>query len=161
MHPHDPTVSERGSLHSMRSHMSPSSSRSAGSSPASRRLLSGSAGSGSSRPSAHSAAHSGSFASGGSISSDGRKRTRTPGPMSPALSAFGRSGGPAVNETAGSPTSAQFQLERSNVGVSMTTATLDTSSGTIAMDLTKPTTPGLYFPNLPWAGGLEHDWTPK
>lgn len=83
-------VSEVGSLHSMRSHLSPFSGRSSGSAPASSRH--NLTGSNSSRPSGHSqgrTASSGvSLAHSGSISSDGRQRLRG-GNVSPSLSAFG------------------------------------------------------------------------
>ncbi|KAH7928316.1 hypothetical protein BV22DRAFT_1030802 [Leucogyrophana mollusca] len=93
VHPGATMISERGSLHSMRSHLSPYSARSSGSAPTSSRRAFGASntGSNSSRPSAHSrvlTASSGSLRS-GSISSHGR---RTGGPISPALSAFGYAG---------------------------------------------------------------------
>ncbi|KIM39287.1 hypothetical protein M413DRAFT_447231 [Hebeloma cylindrosporum] len=82
-------MSEQGSLHSMRSHFSPSIHGSTGSAPSRRDI--GSLNSNSSRPSAHSVARSQgsgfsvaqSLVRTGSISSDERKRN------SPALSAFG------------------------------------------------------------------------
>ncbi|KAF8186624.1 hypothetical protein BJ912DRAFT_1143878 [Pholiota molesta] len=92
-------MSERGSLHSMRSHFSPSS-RSTGSAPASRRDFESSIGSAvSSRPSvaaarspagsvshyAGASAHAQSLAHKASLSSEDRRL----GAMSPALSAFG------------------------------------------------------------------------
>ncbi|KAF8626593.1 hypothetical protein AX17_006511 [Amanita inopinata Kibby_2008] len=105
-------LAELGSLQSMRSHLSPASSnRSTGSAPASRRDMSGSLGSNSSRPSAqHSLSHSGSISSydggrrrypSGQASSslrfsaytyssrEGLSGAATGGPISPALSAFG------------------------------------------------------------------------
>jgi hypothetical protein len=89
-------TSEQGSLHSMHSHLSPTSARSTGSAPtSSRRAFSSSLGSGSasSRRGAHSQGRSvssgASLARSGSITSDDRRR-RAFGPISPSLSAFGR-----------------------------------------------------------------------
>ncbi|KAI0833776.1 hypothetical protein BC628DRAFT_1307991 [Trametes gibbosa] len=96
--PRDTLQSERGSLHSMRSHLSPHSSMSpAGSAPASARHAVTS--SGSSRPTASSNSHSrgptgssgGSLTHSSSISSDDRRRRRAEvgEVMRPPLSAFG------------------------------------------------------------------------
>ncbi|TFK21461.1 hypothetical protein FA15DRAFT_597809 [Coprinopsis marcescibilis] len=88
-------ASEQGSLHSMRSHINPPSVRSTGSAAASRRELSGSVSSNSSRPSAHSSSRSTGSASdsinrsvvrSGSITSDGRHRFDPSAP--PPRSAF-------------------------------------------------------------------------
>ncbi|KAF8193429.1 hypothetical protein BJ912DRAFT_1141890 [Pholiota molesta] len=94
-------MSERGSLHSMRSHFSPSS-RSTGSAPASRRDFESSIGSAaSSRPSARSpagsvshyaggaSAHAQALAHKGSLSSEDRRLGALSPALSPALSAFG------------------------------------------------------------------------
>ncbi|KIJ62994.1 hypothetical protein HYDPIDRAFT_114155 [Hydnomerulius pinastri MD-312] len=92
VHQRHPMLSEQGSLHSMRSHLSPYS-RSSGSAPTSSRHSHGLSGSNSSRPSAHSrvqTASSGSLRS-GSLSSFGRRTGGTGFPISPALSAFGAS----------------------------------------------------------------------
>ncbi|KDR78656.1 hypothetical protein GALMADRAFT_244126 [Galerina marginata CBS 339.88] len=153
---HSPSFnSEQGSLHSMRSHFSPSV-RSTGSAPVARRDNSGSVSSNSSRPSAHSVARS--MGSGvsvahsllrmGSVSSDDRKRHL---PGSPALSAFGHgqmrtssSGGHGQGQQEssslglppiiGSPPSAHMNPEKTNtirsVGSGSTTL-MDTSFGTI------------------------------
>ncbi|KAF8151037.1 hypothetical protein B0H34DRAFT_666363 [Crassisporium funariophilum] len=150
-------MSEQGSLHSMRSHFAPSS-RSTGSAPASRRDGSGSVGSSSSRPSAHSGfslAHS--LPRTGSISSDGRKRNHG-GLISPALSAFGQqlraptSGGQggsrqqrpttpvqdhnSLSPTIGSPPSAHMSPDKMgstirSVGSGSTTLMADSSFGTL------------------------------
>ncbi|KAH9847556.1 hypothetical protein C2E23DRAFT_496989 [Lenzites betulinus] len=96
--PRDSLQSERGSLHSMRSHLSPhSSTNPAGSAPASTRHTLTS--SGSSRPTASSHSHSrgptgssgGSLTHSSSISSDDRRRRRAEvgEVMPPPLSAFG------------------------------------------------------------------------
>ena len=96
-------MSEQGSLHSMRSHFSPSIHGSTGSAPSRRDI--GSLNSNSSRPSAHSVARSQgsgfsvaqSLVRTGSISSEDRKRN------SPALSAFGlqtRAGAAAASSAA-------------------------------------------------------------
>ncbi|TFK73241.1 hypothetical protein BDN72DRAFT_894082 [Pluteus cervinus] len=87
-------VSEDGSLGSMRSHLGAGSSRSAGSSPASRRDGSDSNSSASSK----SQAARSTLSHSGSISSDGRRRHRPIAssshlnPTSPTLSAFGHPG---------------------------------------------------------------------
>ena len=78
-------VSEQGSLHSMRSHLSPYSPRSSsGSAPSASGRALNLSGSNSSRPSANSAQSRVATTSSGSLNSN-----RRPGPISPAVSAFG------------------------------------------------------------------------
>ncbi|KAH7884898.1 hypothetical protein F5I97DRAFT_1516225 [Phlebopus sp. FC_14] len=89
VHQRHPMLSEQGSLHSMRSYLSPLS-RSSGSGPVSSAHSQGLTGSSSSRPSAHSriqTASSGSVRS-GSLSS-GQRLADSGLPISPAISAFG------------------------------------------------------------------------
>ncbi|KAG2341165.1 hypothetical protein BDR05DRAFT_965493 [Suillus weaverae] len=85
IHQGNPLVSERGSLHSMRSHLSPYSARSSsGSAPASSARVFNLSGSNSSRPSANSA-HSRIA----TMSSTSLNSSRPFGPISPSVSAFG------------------------------------------------------------------------
>ncbi|KAG1735360.1 uncharacterized protein EDB91DRAFT_1145116 [Suillus paluster] len=87
IHQGNPMVSERGSLHSMRSHLSPYSARSSsGSAPASSARVFNLSGSNSSRPSANSAQSRIATTSSGSLNS-----SRPLGPISPSVSAFGMS----------------------------------------------------------------------
>ncbi|KAG9316091.1 hypothetical protein JVU11DRAFT_3764 [Chiua virens] len=89
IHQAHPVVSDQGSLHSVRSHLSPFTYSSGSAPMSSTRVLTGS---NSSRPSAHSrapTASSGSVRS-GSISSFGRRQG---GPVSPSTSAFGGTAG--------------------------------------------------------------------
>ncbi|KAK0444251.1 uncharacterized protein EV420DRAFT_1009285 [Desarmillaria tabescens] len=127
--------SEQGSLHSMRSHLSPGSTSSAGSAPAS--LRDPSTGSSKSRGTASS-----SLVHSGSISSDGRHRHRAQGPMSPALSAFGPAS-PA--SSVASPHRAHFSAASSMHDMGMRRGATDDSG---------PISP------LPWAGGLDPNWKP-
>lgn len=176
-------TSEQGSLHSMRSHVSPASPpRSTGSAAAStRRELS--YGSNSSRPSAHSAARSTgtggsaalsfaqSLARSGSITSDGRKRGH--GPISPALSVFGNKlrDGSGSGSGSGSGYGSEFAVSREGSGSG--------SAGSEGVVLQSPSTaylgpekatnttpsamssPPLMPLNMPWAGGLEDNWSPS
>ncbi|PBK89015.1 hypothetical protein ARMGADRAFT_1167792 [Armillaria gallica] len=130
--------SEQGSLHSMRSHLSPGSRSSAGSAPAS--LRDPSTGSGSSK--SHGTAGHSSLAHSGSISSDGRHRYRAQGPMSPALSAFG----PA------SPASSVVSPHRVHFSAASSMHDMGVRGG--ATDDSGPISP------LPWAGGLDPNWKP-
>ncbi|KAH0833390.1 hypothetical protein J3R83DRAFT_12494 [Lanmaoa asiatica] len=106
VHQLHPMHSDQGSLHSMRSHLSPYS-RSSGSAPMSSKHSHVLFGSNSSRPSAHSRVQtvsSGSVRS-GSLSSFGRRQG---GPVSPSVSAFGgtiESGRLSATEELPSPTS--------------------------------------------------------
>lgn len=85
IHQGNPLVSERGSLHSMRSHLSPYSARSSsGSAPASSARVFNLSGSNSSRPSANSAHSRVATTSSASLNS-----SRPFGPISPSVSAFG------------------------------------------------------------------------
>ncbi|KAG0705771.1 hypothetical protein DFH29DRAFT_872738 [Suillus ampliporus] len=85
IHQGNPMVSEQGSLHSMRSHLSPYSARSSsGSAPASSARVFNLSGSNSSRPSANSAQSRIATTSSGSLNS-----SRPLGPISPSVSAFG------------------------------------------------------------------------
>lgn len=130
--------SEQGSLHSMRSHLSPGSRSSAGSAPAS--LRDPSTGSGSSK--SHGTAGHSSLAHSGSISSDGRHRYRVQGPMSPALSAFG----PA------SPAASLVSPHRAHFSAASSMHDMGVRRG--ATDDSGPISP------LPWAGGLDPNWKP-
>ncbi|KAG1842490.1 hypothetical protein DFJ58DRAFT_806033 [Suillus subalutaceus] len=85
IHQGNPLVSERGSLHSMRSHLSPYSARSSsGSAPTSFARAFNLSGSNSSRPSANSAHSRVATMSSASLNS-----SRPFGPISPSVSAFG------------------------------------------------------------------------
>ncbi|KAG2147709.1 uncharacterized protein EDB93DRAFT_1205927 [Suillus bovinus] len=85
IHQGNPLVSERGSLHSMRSHLSPYSARSSsGSAPASSARVFNLSGSNSSRPSANSAHSRVATMSSASLHS-----SRPFSPISPSVSAFG------------------------------------------------------------------------
>jgi hypothetical protein len=180
-------MSERGSLHSMRSHFNPSV-RSTGSAPASRRDGSGSVGSSPSRPSAHSIART------GSISSDGRRR---PNPTSPTPSAFGYSRSPLSNNnknkdnnsrspfddpplpsilpTIGSPPCAHVTPDKKSTVRSLggsigsgsvgTVMDMDGLFGTVrGADLTRSGSTSQFSAtsplNAPWAAGLDNDWMP-
>jgi len=84
IHQGNPMVSEQGSLHCMRSHLSPYSARSSsGSAPASSGRAFNLSGSNSSRPSGNSAHSRVATASSGSLNSHRRQ-----GPISPSVSAF-------------------------------------------------------------------------
>jgi hypothetical protein len=154
-------ISEVGSLHSMRSHLSPTSPLSSGSAPVSlRHHLSGS---NSSRPSAYShdrTASSGrSLAHSGSISSDDRRRTR--GGVSPSLSAFGSD----IPSTSQFPSPPPPYVPRSlQVGPRESTVTTRTSvpeSMDTQATLTKggqvadQTTGDSELLSMPWATGLD------
>lgn len=162
-------MSEQGSLHSMRSHFSPSM-RSSGSAAASRRELNnGSLSSNSSRPSHHSSAsaHSQTLSRTGSIPNENRRNLRvggTSGNVSPALSAFGHyapqmraSHSVADSAVAGleSPASAHVSPHKSgtlrSVGSSSmgSTTVMDRSFGTLREE-----------EGMPWAGGLDDEWRP-
>ncbi|KAL0945502.1 hypothetical protein HGRIS_000986 [Hohenbuehelia grisea] len=195
VHPRDPTTSEQASLHSMRSHLAPGSGRSAGSSPASpppsargrRWAGDGSLGSNSSRPSAHSAAATGSGASAVSISlSHQGSFTRHPSGIvaSPALSAFGHNG-PRISEIPSIP-STHFSSGHghghrltgtgSSSGAEAPLPPLPTmpaqaargdsgllrvASPEVAAGGERATSPQLsHMSAMPWAGGLDHDWAP-
>ena len=172
-------MSEQGSLHSMRSHFTPSS-RSTGSAPASRRDVNSSLSSANSaRPSAHSGSQHSAFSGSaiahslvraGSLSGDERRR----GPSSPALSAFGHHQarhGPPAPEAIGKPPSAHMSAaDKTASGGTLRTVESDT---TAVMDASVSTVHGVQparslsplsatFPlNAPWAGGLDSDWQPS
>ncbi|KAF9231363.1 hypothetical protein BU15DRAFT_56224 [Melanogaster broomeanus] len=101
VHQRHPMLSEQGSLHSMQSHLSPSS----GSAPTSSRHFHDLSGSNSSRPSAHSRAHTASSGSLRSGSLSGRRTGGTGFPISPAVSAFGVGNRISILEELPSPTS--------------------------------------------------------
>lgn len=176
-------LSEQGSLHSMRSHLAPSS-RSTGSASASR--MGGSFGSNSSRPSAYSVASAAnnSLNRQGSIGSDGFGHRRV-GPISPALSALGPmyrrsqwishgsgsdiqsgsgSGGSGfglasvveqpVPAMVGPPPSAHMTPDRSTI------RTVTSGSATLRDNERMTTSPPLSPSFAPWATGLDQDWTP-
>ncbi|KAI0261169.1 hypothetical protein BC834DRAFT_972946 [Gloeopeniophorella convolvens] len=155
VHPREPTTSEQGSLHSMRSHLSPRSALSAsGSAPASSEHSRGPTGS-----SGKSLAHS------SSVSSYDRRFVRSdPGEVSPPLSAIGRSTmlpppPRALTSTSpvrglGSPTSPPLapQLMPSATITSTTTR----SSVTTHTSVTDPITGEVSrFPHVAWTGGRE------
>lgn len=158
-------ISEVGSLHSMRSHLSPYSPRSSGSAPASSHNLTGS---NSSRPSGHSQGRTGS--SGGSlahstsISSDGRRRTR--GAISPALSAFGGQDSPSSSLAFPTPPPPPPPyIPRSPLSDPDTTIRLTTPGTSITSEDTTGTTghhvprhstgPDSQLLSMPWATGLD------
>ena len=180
-------TSEQGSLHSMRSHFSPSV-RSTGSAPASRFEV-GSVNSNSSRPSAHSNSRSvssgmQSIARTNSISSDSRKRPGH-GAIAPALSAFGLRG--QTRASNGGSGSGQHQIGAESplspvigsppsVHVSPSKTVRSTGSGsTTLFDTSMSTVRGASlsragsasplstnFPmTAPWAGGLDENWQPS
>jgi hypothetical protein len=182
-------MSEQGSLHSMRSHFSPSIHGSTGSAPSRRDI--GSLNSNSSRPSAHSVARSQgsgfsvaqSLVRTGSISSEERKRN------SPALSAFGHQTRAAASSSSrpmrspspygypepplspviGSPPSAHMSPNKATTIRSMrsgsTTVVADTSFGSTlrgAQGSRSASPLSASFPlNAPWVGGLDNDWQPS
>ena len=173
--PVSPT-SEIGSLHSMRSHLSPYASRSpVGSAPASSHQLSGS---GSSRPSAHSHArtNSGSLAHSSSISSmeqqSGARRAATGNLVSPPLSAvFPRARSPADDNRATSPAMSP-RTRRSlfpppgahDVSPTSSRTPLLTADGTvnsqtnssITTTMTDPVTGAvMHLPGMPWRTGTD------
>ncbi|KIK67024.1 hypothetical protein GYMLUDRAFT_256983 [Collybiopsis luxurians FD-317 M1] len=166
--------SEQGSLHSMRSHLSPVS-RSTGSASASRREQSGSSGSASSRPSARSAARSavsGSDGSGaslshaGSISSDGRRKNIARA-LSPTLSAFGSGSPPASNSghnhypsSLGSPLQDESPLK---VAIPSSIPEVPTVADSSLEDRrqTSHRSPQSTFSAVPWAAGLDDAWSPS
>ncbi|KAF9459040.1 hypothetical protein BDZ94DRAFT_1269228 [Collybia nuda] len=157
-----PDIAEEASLYSIRSHNAPS--RSTGSAPASRRDMTGSNGSASSRPSAFSAARTGSsghsLAHSGSITSEDRKR----GHVSPTMSAFGHGhrsdGEPPLSPLLNTPPLVHF-AERAGTVRSITSGT--TAVDTLAGSSAEPGSPRsqlTQFSSAPWAGGLDQDWTP-
>lgn len=173
-------VSEQASLHSMRSHLSPRSSRSAGSAAASRRDGSGSqssrrTGSSSSGP---SLVHS------NSLSSDGRRHGRGHGPRSPTLSVFGtglhsptspRLLNPMIERIASddgyhsrSTSNSQSHSSRSHggeqleplpEGVAIDGPVRSQTKGEAEQPSNRPTSPVLSPEVVPWATGLDKDWT--
>lgn len=182
-------LSEQGSLHSMRSHMAPSS-RSTGSASASRREMGGSFGSNSSRPSAYSAvsATHNSLSRQGSLGSDGFGRRRVGGPISPALSALGPmyrrsqwmagsgsdslsgsgSGGSGfglasvVEQQQPAPAAMVGPPPSAHVSPDRSTIRTVTSGSATLRDDERRTTasPPLSPSFAPWAVGLDQDWTP-
>jgi len=171
VHPRSITLSEQGSLHSMRSHLAPNAVRSTGSAPTSlRHVVEGSYGSGSSRPSAHSGLRSASTDS-NSVTSDGRRRLRASvsqtGPISPPMSAIGRPGRTPVGDMLtpyptppgsppASPPSSPFGASYRQPTTSMS-SNADTTLPSVDSD---PASPSQYFHAVPWAAGLNSGWTP-
>ncbi|KAJ3819602.1 hypothetical protein F5880DRAFT_1724170 [Lentinula raphanica] len=167
--------SEQGSLHSMRSHLSPVNSHSSGSAPASRRDKSGSTGSVSSRPSAHSAARSvisgsegsgASLAHSGSISSDDRRKGRPHPPMSPAISAFGHTSPPPVSSPGNSNKHSSLDSspadEPLNVSIPTPIAEVPLVGSSVEdQRQTSPRSPRSPLSSVPWAGGLDDAWAPS
>jgi len=172
-------ASERASLHSMRSHLSPST-RSTGSAPVGRFEM-GSVNSGASRPSAHSrSASSGmhSLVHQGSISSDSRRKNGSAG-QSPALSAFGMRPSSRVSPgldqyldstIIGTPPTVHVSPQKSDAVWSIasgSTTLFDTSMRTLRglptpprSNESSPLSKNLQLNPPPWAGGLAHDWQP-
>ncbi|KAF5389500.1 hypothetical protein D9757_004358 [Collybiopsis confluens] len=154
--------SEQGSLHSMRSYLSPTS-RSTGSAAASRREQSGSA---SSRPSARSAARSFAFSSdgsgasvshSGSISSDDRRKNRAL-TMSPTLSAFGsRSQPPSTSGHGQYPSS----LGGDESPLRMPSPIPEGPAISSSQGHTSPHSPRSPLSSVPWAAGLDDAWSPS
>lgn len=157
-------ASEHASLHSMRSHLSPSSSRSAGSAPASRRDGSGSQSSRRTGSSGPSLVHS------NSLSSDGRRHARGPSsPHSPTLSVFGEglrpmpfnpmieSDGPHSRSASNSNShSHSSHLGPLPEGVAIGGLLPNHSK---ADSEQSPTSPTLSATAVPWAMGLDKNWT--
>lgn len=167
VHPTDmEAISEVGSLHSMRSHLSPYSPRSSGSAPVSSHNLTGS---NSSRPSGHSqgrtASSGASLAHSTSISSDGRRRTR--GAVSPALSAFGGQDSPSSLAFPTPPPPPPPYIPRSPLSDPDTTVRLttpgtsitgsDRTAGTTGHIVRHSTGPDSQLLSMPWATGLDSD----
>ncbi|KAF9071053.1 hypothetical protein BDP27DRAFT_1419341 [Rhodocollybia butyracea] len=164
--------SEQGSLHSMRSHLSP---RSTGSASASRREQSGSSGSASSRPSARSTGArsifsstdaSGSLAHSGSISSDERRKHRFQPSLSPALSAFGHVGSTSGHSLQPSYPGSPFIAEDADKDISVTIPTSIPEAPTVGdssgdRSQTSPRSPRIPLSAVPWAGGLDDAWSPS
>ncbi|KDQ59141.1 hypothetical protein JAAARDRAFT_33873 [Jaapia argillacea MUCL 33604] len=168
VHPHELTISEQGSLHSMRSHLSPLSGRASGSAAASSRHVYGS---NSSRPSGHShtrTASSGinSLAHSGSISSDLRHFRSDPSITSPpavygrpSLSATGP--GPFPHSLGTRPTTPYGTAAGTMTSFATTGTAATNSSATTHTTITDPLTGTvMHFPTVPWTSGLESDWPP-
>ena len=165
VHQNDPPPSQQGSLHSMRQQLSTQSSASA------LHAMAASEGSGSSRPSTHSAAL-GSLGSGNSrasimqMSVGSGRRLRDAGGPSPAVSAFG----PVrpVNEHGywspypsppRSPVALRPVVEAlGSPGPGPSTAR---SRGRGSASAREPESPVTDIPSTPWATGLDSDWTPR
>lgn len=152
-------ASEQGSLYS---HISPTSLRSLGSTPTSRRDQSYSTGSASSRPSVFSAARisAHSVAASRSTSSNEQKHAHT---VSPTLSAFGpvhEEPGPSV------PPTVHFNDGTVRSIASGSTAVDTLASGDLVTTTateppgTPPPSPLIQIFNAPWAAGLDQDWNP-
>ncbi|KII84407.1 hypothetical protein PLICRDRAFT_46314 [Plicaturopsis crispa FD-325 SS-3] len=155
VHPRSPTQSEMGSLHS---HLSPTSGT------ASRRDLSGSLGSDSSRPSGHSQARTGSssIAHSGSVSSDGRLRgSPNPNVGRASVSAMGY---PTLATYMTSPLSGVVTSSGA-AGSTIRSTSSDTHSDTntnttrTETTLVDPATGAImHFPSVPWLSGRVADW---
>jgi hypothetical protein len=167
--------SEQGSLHSMRSHLSPVL-RSTGSASASRREQSGSSGSASSRPSARSAARSivsgsdgsgASLAHSGSISSSERRKNRVQSPMSPALSAFGPASSSEHSHDPSPSFARPLSEELSDKLLKVTIPTPIPEVPTIGNSSledrgqTSARSPRSTLSSVPWAAGLDDAWSPS
>jgi len=179
-------MSEQGSLHSMRSHLSPYASRSAiGSAPASSHHTQ--SGSGSSRPSAHSHARtaSSSLAHSSSVSSfenRGARRAATGNIVSPPLSAVfgGRTRSPLDDTRAISPPPMSPRSRRALFPPPIGQDTSPTSSRTpllashhdgtvnsltnssVTTAMTDPITGTvMHFPSMPWRGVPEREHDPR
>ncbi|KAJ3846369.1 hypothetical protein EV368DRAFT_89145 [Lentinula lateritia] len=170
--------SEQGSLHSMRSHLSPVNSRSSGSASVSRREKSGSTGSASSRPSAHSAARSivsgsddsgASLAHSNSISADDRRKNRAQPPMSPAFSVFrnklpASSSGHSHRPSLDSPLLEESRPQSVDKSLKISTPIAEVSDvATCSEDRGQfsPRSPRSPLSSVPWAAGLDDAWSPS
>ncbi|TFK53436.1 hypothetical protein OE88DRAFT_1249897 [Heliocybe sulcata] len=172
VHPRDITHSEQGSLHSMRSHLSPFSSRSpsgsaAASSPSSRHMLIGSGSSRGTHSQGPSGSSGGSHSLGhsGSISSDSRRRGRRdasdinapPPPIGRvSLGATGRGVASPLYQMTPQPTAGAGD---DHAVVSSTVTTKATAStATTGSSMTDPVTGAvMHFPTVPWTGA-DSDW---
>ncbi|KAI0246792.1 hypothetical protein BJV78DRAFT_1157633 [Lactifluus subvellereus] len=158
VYPREPTVSEQGSLHSMRSHLSPHSALSAsGSAPASNSNSEHSRGFTAS--SLRSLAHSSSISS-----TDRRLVRRNPGEVSPPLSATGRhfaAPSPSRGIRVPSPPPEAVPPPATSATV---TSTATRSSVTTHTSVTDPITGEVSrFPHAAWTGGrdlVEEDGLP-
>lgn len=180
--PRDTLRSIRGSLHSMRSHLSPHASRSpSGSAPASQHTMSAS-GSSSSRPSASSHSRGPTGSSGGgvslvhssSISHDdhrpGRRRAEVGEIASPPLSAVHASfprgaGSPPPPPLHGDDTVLPLPAPALHAHPSTTGTVTSSGSRETVDDLSVTTTQTdpltgavVHLPRLPWRSGTERAW---
>ncbi|KAG6897013.1 hypothetical protein C0992_004657 [Termitomyces sp. T32_za158] len=151
-----PVTSEQCSLYSTNSHLSPPHTRSTGSDPtSSRRDLSSSVSSVSSRPSAFSAARSHSLAHSESVSSDSRKRPSPARSFSPRPRPTPPLPSPLLNV----PQTVHYPPERA--GTHRMSGSHDVDAERTGTPSSEPTSPLSQISNAPWAGGLCDNWTPS